>query len=273
MAPEATSNGPAHAGTQSDELERVMVEHGDVVGTTAVISHHRIRPTLGRRPTQYRLFLDFLTYYREVPAASETDQILMDAGSSTALLITEFESPRAKFLKTFQGTAFFISRDRLLTAGHNLQYHENSIQYRLKSCRIATPGTTHVDLRKVHTIDCTLVKNFLPAHDIAILKICDGYCATFHLKLAPKESSPGSLIDVVGYPGDRAQHHLETRTELNVTDEYPFDKHVKDAQTFLPTRTLVLSRGLLYKETDGTSDQEAIGELASSITISPHSPA
>ena len=56
MAPEATSNGPAHAGTQSDELERVMVEHGDVVGTTAVISHHRIRSHSGETPNPVQTF-------------------------------------------------------------------------------------------------------------------------------------------------------------------------------------------------------------------------
>jgi hypothetical protein len=95
------------------------------------------------------------------------------------------------------------------------------------------------------------VKNFSPTHDIAILKICDGYCATSHLKLAPKQSTPGPLIDVIGYPGDGARDHLEPRKDLIVTHEKTFKGHVDDAKALLPPRELIVSRGTLYEKTDG----------------------
>ena len=98
------------------------------------------------------------------------------------------------------GTAFFIDRNHLLTARHNLTDKHDRIVTRTAS--IATPGTPFVCYSEVleteTVISCHLIAEE-SQYDIDLLKT-DGYRSRHWLSLDDGGLSVGDHATVIGYP-------------------------------------------------------------------------
>lgn len=148
------------------------------------------------------------------------------------------------------GTAFFIDKKLLITAGHNIHTPEGAT----KKIQITYPGLpfvnyTHLMEGEISTIDCTVVKSFYskdgpPEKDIALLDAGSHNAADFlQVPLSvdlPKEDDDNlGLVDVIGYPGEHKSEWMRTQKVKDV------DQSLEAVAKLLPRRTLTVTRGVL----------------------------
>ena len=143
------------------------------------------------------------------------------------------------------GTAFFIDKKFLITAGHNTFSKDGQIKI-----QIIQPGLSHVNYSKYlnggyDTIDCTVVGSLFqvngPAEkDIAILYAGSYSVSVDHfVQISDNVPQQGDYVDVIGYPGEINTAWMR-RQEPQVND---IDESLKDAEKLLPKRTLTVTRG------------------------------
>jgi len=142
------------------------------------------------------------------------------------------------------GTAFFVGPTTLLTAGHVARGVKMVAQH---------PGTLNVERnaklvieggsRSPKTFDCivkkTLYKRGKPERDIAVLDCSgSGYQSTTWLEVVQQTVVPGSMVDVLGYPGTYDANLLSQRHgwEVSLNDE-------RNVMDILPRWQLTVSYG------------------------------
>lgn len=166
----------------------------------------------------------------------------------TSFLHIEVSLPGGRIQRHF-GTAFFIDRKHLITAGHNTYIKEGTI----KKIQITYPGLWRVNYTqlldgKICTIDCTEVKSLYSKQgpyerDIALLHAGSHNAADF-LQLSPelpKEiDDDHALVDVIGYPGELKSEWMRTQKDIKDVDQ-----SLDDVAKLLPKRTLTVTRGVL----------------------------
>jgi V8-like Glu-specific endopeptidase len=132
-----------------------------------------------------------------------------------ALLIIEHISVADnKVVDHYLGTAFFISRKLLLTAGHNVHGPPN-VKVKVRITIAGTPYINYAAVQRndVLTFDCKVVHTLYknpdgPSHyDIAILD-ARGVNAISYLKLSTELPVVSSKVNVLGYPGQVKQEWL-----------------------------------------------------------------
>jgi V8-like Glu-specific endopeptidase len=141
------------------------------------------------------------------------------------------------------GTAFFVAPSLLITAGHCVA---NLAKARLI---LSLPGRERLNadsLRNGSTegLKCEVKETlFRPkrstkdsARDIAILET--GYISPHYLELSQTRLELGSVVDVIGYPGDIPIHWLRKHRGLSNADQSK-----ATAEKLLPMRHLTISRG------------------------------
>lgn len=143
------------------------------------------------------------------------------------------------------GTAFFVTRTHLLTAGHVVQ---SSPGARIESIRLSYAGCKTVDY-DTNTVECELIgKLYDPASpdsskiDLALLESPSQDAGTW-LPISPKitDLPIGAVVDIVGYPGhmNRLQKEcFEKKGSLKDPNQ-----SMKEAEVMLPPQTLTVSRG------------------------------
>jgi V8-like Glu-specific endopeptidase len=182
------------------------------------------------------------------PRFNNNDPCLLDAGSATACLIVQErfpDKPRKRY-----GTAFFVTRTSLLTAGHNVQLSEGALE--IMDIRIYYAGWKDVTTCP-NTLECTLVANLYKGGtsgrqgsltDIAVLD-CQGHNAEVHMQLSINVDAlqPGIFVDVVGYP----QHLMpEQKHSLKLPET-----KLEDAGKMLPACVLTATRGQIKTRGNG----------------------
>jgi hypothetical protein len=174
----------------------------------------------------------------------EDKAAIISAAKCTSLVLLE-ESHTDGTIRKFYGTAFFVSENLLLTAGHNtLGVHGVSSQI-----RITTPGLDlvqpwQVNQRKVPTIICKIAgtiyrRNGPSSNDIAILD-SGTYRNSSYLSLSSAVPQIKSKVDVIGYPGYIKHEWIEAHVGVN-----DFDRGQKEAEKLLPKGRLTVTRGTL----------------------------
>jgi hypothetical protein len=174
------------------------------------------------------------------------------AAKCTAFVIIELPatSPTGQPVRHF-GTAYFISKKLLLTAGHNTLGPHGV----LSQVRVTYPGTPYIDYQGLNpmkttipTIDCKVVgtlytgKNGDPfSIDIAILD-AGSHNAAFHLDLSANAPPPTSNVNVIGYPGVATQQWLgshEGIADVNASRTA--------AEILFPPQRLTITSGIVEK--------------------------
>lgn len=163
---------------------------------------------------------------------------------STACIVIDITLPTGEVQRQF-GTAFFIDKKFLITAGHNLFHKETSYN----KIQIIQPGLGHVNYTKYEdgeyvTIDCTVVQSLYKFNgpcerDIAILH-AGSYSAPIDQFVELSADLPGkdAVVDVIGYPGELGAAWMRKQDKVKDIDE-----SLKAVAKLLPVRTLTATRG------------------------------
>ena len=163
----------------------------------------------------------------------EDKAAIISAAKCTSLVLVEESYPDGTTRK-FYGTAFFVSENLLLTAGHNaVGVHGGNTQI-----LITTPGLDQVqpwqvNQRRVPTIICKVAgtiyrRNGPFSNDIAILD-SGSFRNSSYLSLSSAVPQIKSTVDVIGYPGYIKHEWIEAHTGVN-----DFDRGQKEAEKLLP---------------------------------------
>jgi V8-like Glu-specific endopeptidase len=161
----------------------------------------------------------------------------------TSFLLIDEEKVEGYPKQQFYGTAFFVSDNLLITAGHNTV----GVNGPINRLAITYPGIDqihpwHVSQKEVPTINCKVVasiykKNGPPSKDIAILD-AGSFCAAKYVQLSSFIPPPKTAVYVIGYPGDIKRGWVETQVGLNNLEE----AHENATQLF-PKGRLTVSCG------------------------------
>lgn len=189
---------------------------------------------------------------RVQPSFDKYGKELEHAAKCTAFVIIDLPaaSPNGQPARHF-GTAFFISKKLLLTAGHNT-LGPNGV---LSHVRITYPGTPYIDYQglsptkpTIPTIDCKVVgtlytgKNADPfSNDIAILD-AGSHNAVFHLDLSANLPPPSSIVNVIGYPGVATQQWLGSHEGIG-----DVNASRTAAEILFPAQRLTITSGTVEK--------------------------
>jgi Trypsin-like peptidase domain len=191
-----------------------------------------------------------LTCAREYPSFEDNRVELIDAAKATTCLFIQERSTDGT-LKKKNGTAFFVTKDHLLTAAHNVIPED-------KDTEIVEIRSSYAGCRMVHnqtnTFVCEVLETLCKGHpiicsqDIAILK-APGHEAEKYVLVSNQISdlNPNTIVDVVGYPVEMSQEQKESFESSLKKPEKSF----KDAQRLLPSYTLVASRGSVEGTQEG----------------------
>jgi len=164
---------------------------------------------------------------------------------STVCIVIDISSPNGGYQRQF-GTAFFIDKKFLITAGHNVFPKEDS---RIK-IQIIQPGLSHVNYTKYEngeyvTIDCTVDDSLYKKvngpyeKDIAILHAGSYSAPIDHfVELSADLPEQDAVVDVIGYPGELGAAWMRRQDKVNDIDE-----SLKAVAKLLPVRTLTATRG------------------------------
>jgi len=170
---------------------------------------------------------------------------LLTAGTVVCYLVVEFERDKDK---SNVGTAFFIDKQYLITAGHCLHRAKDTI----KRILIVQPGLSHINYSKFtkgeyNLIECSLVATFYRGKDkrdgeetdFALLRAPQGFYSKKPPPFSIEPPPVGATVDVIGYPEEFRSVMLKGK-ELN-----DIDRSVDEVQKLLPKRTLTASRGVI----------------------------
>jgi hypothetical protein len=164
------------------------------------------------------------------PVFDDDKTAIISAAKCTSLVLIEETHHDAKSKRNYYGTAFFVSENLLLTAGHITV----GVNGTITQIRITQPGLDQVqpwqvNQRKVPTIICKIVgtiykRNGPFSTDIAILDSGSFRHSNF-LPLSSVIPQVKSNVDVIGYPGYIKHEWIETHNGVN-----EFDRGKKEAE-------------------------------------------
>lgn len=170
---------------------------------------------------------------------------IISAAKCTSLVLIEETQHDGETRRNHYGTAFFVSENLLLTAGHNVV----GVNGPITQIRISQPGLDQVqpwqvNQRRVPTIVCkiagTIYKRNGPfSTDIAILDSGSFRHSSF-LPLSSAVPQIKSHVDVIGYPGYIKHEWIEAHKGVN-----DLDRGQREAERLLPKGRLTVTRGTL----------------------------
>lgn len=196
--------------------------------------------------------MQLLTFAREYPSFEVNQEQLIDAAKATTYLIVEERCPGGTVRKKY-GTAFFVTKDHLLTAAHNVRSDDERAEIVEIRSSYAGCRTVH---NRMNTFTCELLETLCKGYpkdcceDIAILK-APGHEAENYVLVSNQinDLQPGTVVDVVGYPVEMSKTQWESfEASGNLKD---VDQSMKKAQELLPPNTLVASRGSVERTEKG----------------------
>src|SRR5215471_2494808 len=171
------------------------------------------------------------------------DETLLKFGKSVCFLIIKKRMDDGSIIVDAYGTAFFVARNMLLTAGHNTYTSDGQPINRV---HIAMPGLHQVDLldiqdRKIPTLECEVIgrlnkrRQWNASHDLAVLK--GSFDFPDYLILTHNDIQNGDVVDILGYPGFKMPRWIS----LHKTGDTK--RSLQEAEELLPQGKLVVSRG------------------------------
>lgn len=170
---------------------------------------------------------------------------IIAASRATSLLMIEAVDSKGRLMWDF-ATAFFISNNLLLTAGHAAIDPDGAVR---TERYLFIPGTSflnwdQVSSRNPWAIRCTVVDNLYRAggsrsKDIAILSSGNFESQNF-LSLSGERIPLGRTIDVIGYPGEKKITWLKEKHQ-----DLKSLEGGAAGEELLPTRHLVVTRGVV----------------------------
>lgn len=165
-------------------------------------------------------------------------------GKCTSLVFIEESDLNTKCKQRFYGTAFFISKHLLLTAGHNITGVHGSII----DIRITRPGLTQVHSWQVargnvKTIKCKVLGTIYKrdgevSNDLAILD-AGSYTATDYLSLSSIIPPTNATVDVIGYAGDILHEWIRAHEGLQAVKT-----RQEEAECLFQKGSLTVTRGI-----------------------------
>lgn len=187
-----------------------------------------------------------LTCARKYPPFEVNRPDIINAAKATTCLFIEDHSSDGSSTKTY-GTAFFVTKDHLLTAAHNVAKNKDSAHFEIRS---SYAGCLEAN-NQSNTFACEVLEA-LPTdnytHDIAIL-LAPGHGATNYMPLSNQidDLKPNTVVDVVGYPGGISDEQME-RFESSLNEP---EKSLRNAKKLMPLHKLIASRGSVAEIADG----------------------
>ena len=145
------------------------------------------------------------------------------------------------------GTAFFVTKTHLLTAGHVVQASPDA---EVVSIRLFYAGCKTVDYG-TNTIECKVVATLYDPDnpdgnkpDLALLE-CPSQDAGTWLPISPKidDLPVGAIVDIIGYPcyiTDAQKEGFKKKGSLN-----DYSESMREAELMLRPKTLTVSRGIV----------------------------
>ena len=170
---------------------------------------------------------------------------ILDAAKCISFLLVEESSVDGESRPSFCGTAFFVSQNLLVTAGHNVA----GVHQPVKDIRITYPGvesirSLDVANHKVPTITCKVVGTLYKrdrrvSKDIAILD-AGSFNAPFYLPLSSVVPPIDAIVDLVGYPDEIKREWIQAHK--GVSDA---GKCLRKAMQMFPKGDLFVTRGVI----------------------------
>jgi Trypsin len=169
----------------------------------------------------------------------EHKESILDAGNSTVFLNVEEHLPDGS-TQFINGTAFFVSEQLLITAGHNVVSEQGSIG----KIRITYGGLKKVRLSKCATIECNIVDILYDptdiSKDIAILE-CPTLLSPSSLRISADILTVDTTVHIIGYPGEIKDTWLrEAHSQLN-----DYRASMIASKILLPEMTLTATEGTI----------------------------
>jgi V8-like Glu-specific endopeptidase len=145
--------------------------------------------------------------------------------------------------RTRSGTAFFVTKTHLLTAGHNVKCSSDA---EIKSIRLSYAGCKKVDY-DTNTVECNLIGTLYDSGskiDLAILDSPSQNVGTWLPISAKIADLPiGAIVDIIGYPGRMPTAQKESFQKDGSLKDY--NESMKEVEIMLPPKTLTVSRGVV----------------------------
>jgi hypothetical protein len=173
----------------------------------------------------------------------ETKSVILVGRATTCLVIKE---QKPSEVRTKYGTAFFVDKCHLITAGHTVATAPDGSH----EISMTNAGSHIVDFENASTQRCTLLEN-LYKHDntgldIAILRV-DGHNTKFFVTpdcdiLLSKDD----VVDIVGYPGSLPRGWEGMHRKIKDVNAGRVA-----ARKMLPLQTLTVTRGSVERITKG----------------------
>src|ERR1700685_802005 len=228
------------------DQEKFVVKNGEVVGTTAVISADGGRRTNGKSLDGYIVIMRAILTSSVAPNFDPDKSNIRAASRATSLLMIEAVDSKGHLMWDF-ATAFFISPNLLLTAGHAALDPDGAVR---TERYLFIPGTPflnwdQVSSRNPWAIRCTVVENLYRvggSRSKAIALLSSGnFESQNYVSLSAKRIPQGGTIDIIGYPGEKRITWLREKHQgLKSLEESG-----AAGEELLPTRRLVVTRGVV----------------------------
>ena len=198
----------------------------------------------------------------------QNPEALIHVGRCTSVLIAE-SKPKGSLddddvRRIIRGTAVFIQKNYLITAGHNLALGNHPRHWPGGEVKfvVSLPGLRQFNLGLAisghsQTIDCKVVGykykgnyskkwGWEPENDIAILQV--GFNHPYFVSLSTITPILNHEVDVIGYPGTIGNEFIIKHPELrsNVTEGR------EKASKLLPEWQIVVTRGRIIDDKEST---------------------
>lgn len=181
---------------------------------------------------------------RTEPRFDDDKAEIIEASKCVSLVVME-ESQGEGRVKKFNGTAFWVAPNLLLTAGHNTV----GVNGPFSHIRVTVPGCLQVQLwqvgqQNINLIECKVVgtiykRNGPHTRDIAILDSVNFHAGN-SLRLSSSIPEIHSVVDVIGYPATIKHEWIEAHKGVR-----NFEQGQREAERLLPRGRLTVTRGKL----------------------------
>jgi Trypsin-like peptidase domain len=231
--------------------EGLIIENGEVVGETAVVTEEKtLKPTGGPLPSRYQILQreSLLMNYsvNNMHTFDPNCNVLLDTCRCVVFLLIEFETHRGF------ATGFYVDKRYVVSAGHCF-YDSYNRADTIKSILATFPGVPNVDFDKLHNEElCTLnfkvINNLYDPlhakreHDIALLECQGGVNGPRVIRLSTEFPPPDAIVDVIGYPAFISDPSYLVTTKYKLKD---LARALERIRTLLPMFSLTVSRGTI----------------------------
>lgn len=192
------------------------------------------------------LFAAFEADPRVDPKFEDRRDSLVAAARSTCFVAVKCHQKSGNAAQSYRsGTAFFVSPTVLLTTGHIVHDHKDTIVIELPGTLEATYFLerlfqTFPDANS-QTVMCKLLETGYPDVDVSVLEVVGPYKSEHYLCIEHhKFVADIDAVDVIGYPGDYSSREV---MRMHPLQDLVTGRMVHDVEALFPKCELVITHG------------------------------